>query len=81
MTRTVSTNNDNPGFLNPDFSRLKNNACLVLTEPGDVQEEACGPGVPCITWRHNTDFNHINNVFHQVPDTSTHQTQQQEVPT
>jgi hypothetical protein len=52
MVRAVSTDNDNPGFLNPGFSRLKNNACLVLTEPYGVQ--ACGPGGYCAILRENT---------------------------
>ena len=46
MARAVSINNDHQVFPNPGFSRLKNNACLVLTEPGSVQ--ACGPGVLCV---------------------------------
>lgn len=57
MTRAVSINKDDPGYSNPGFFRLKNNACLVLTEPGGVQEEAYIPGVPCVTLRDNTSFN------------------------
>ncbi len=49
MTRAVSINKEYPGYSNPGFFRFKNNACLVLTEPGGVQEEACIWGVPCVT--------------------------------
>ena len=54
MTRAVSINKEYPGYSNPGFFRLKNNACLVLTEPGGVQEETCILGVGCVTLRDDT---------------------------
>jgi UDP-N-acetylglucosamine 2-epimerase (non-hydrolysing) len=40
-------------FLN--FLELMNNAKLVLTDSGGVQEESCVIGVPCVTLRDNTE--------------------------
>ena len=54
----ISTN-DNIKLIDPvdfmSFLQLENNASLVLTDSGGVQEETCILGVPCVTLRENTE--------------------------
>lgn len=41
------------GFL--DFLKLEENALLILTDSGGIQEESCIMKVPCVTLRDNTE--------------------------
>ena len=38
-----------------EFLSKQNNAELIVTDSGGIQEEACILGVPCITLRNNTE--------------------------
>ena len=42
------------GYL--DFINLVANACVVFTDSGGVQQEACIHHVPCVTLRDNTEW-------------------------
>ncbi len=37
------------------FLQLENNARLILTDSGGIQEESCIMGIPCVTLRDNTE--------------------------
>jgi len=41
------------GYL--DIIKLQNNAKVIFTDSGSIQEEACVLGIPCITIRENTE--------------------------
>ena len=51
--------NENIILIDPvdfmSFLQLENNASLVLTDSGGVQEETCILGIPCVTLRENTE--------------------------
>jgi UDP-N-acetylglucosamine 2-epimerase (non-hydrolysing) len=59
MLQTMGLKYDNISFTQPigyfDFVTLEENARLVITDSGGVQEETCILGTPCITIRDNTE--------------------------
>ena len=59
MMQQYNLSNDGITMIDPvdflDFLQLENNAKLVLTDSGGVQEETCIMGRPCVTLRDNTE--------------------------
>ncbi|NLV27546.1 MAG: UDP-N-acetylglucosamine 2-epimerase (non-hydrolyzing) [Methanomicrobiales archaeon] len=59
MLQTMGLKYDNISFTKPigyfDFITLEDNARLVITDSGGVQEETCILGTPCVTIRDNTE--------------------------
>jgi UDP-N-acetylglucosamine 2-epimerase (non-hydrolysing) len=59
MIETYSLKSNYVQFIDPlgyfEFIQLLNNAKLVLTDSGGIQEESCVLGVPCVTLRDNTE--------------------------
>lgn len=51
--------NGNVKIIDPldylNFLQLENNAILIMTDSGGIQEEACIIGIPCVTLRDNTE--------------------------
>ena len=56
---TSERNDCNLMFTNPlgylDFMHLMNNAKIVMTDSGGIQEETTVLGIPCLTLRNNTE--------------------------
>ena len=59
MMEAYDLNSNNVQFVDPigyfEFIQVMNNARLVLTDSGGLQEESCVLGVPCVTLRDNTE--------------------------
>jgi len=59
MIKEFNFESDGIDFIKPadflEFLQLENNAKVVLTDSGGVQEETCILGKPCVTLRDNTE--------------------------